>query len=129
RFRSGVHSVTIRACCRIVVSLLLWLGLAPSAWAGLTVEVEALVLNPVVNVGQPLTIRMHVRNTGAEPLAPPLLISSDDFTLTHYIGLQTDGCQVEVSVPNPLPGLEFPPLFGYTWFTNGLAPGEVISCE
>lgn len=103
-------------------------GLVQPAMGGVPVDITTELPASAVQVGDPLIIRMQVRNISGAPI-DEILIYSNYFSLVYYPGLQEEGCQVEVFVPNPLPGPIHPPLFGYSWSLQGLDPGESANCQ
>jgi hypothetical protein len=91
-------------------------------------EVSAEVADASVVVGKPLVLRLTVHNTRAQTI-DLLDVSSSSFTLTHYLGMVETRCSVEVYVTSPDPGDPRPPLFGFTWLVESLAPKEARICE
>jgi hypothetical protein len=107
------------------VALALWTS---SASAGPVLETELIPPPERIQLGSPLKFEIRIRNAG-DANTGPLGIYSGYFALTHYAGLSDEGCELAISIPNPLPGPVPPPIFGFTWIVKDLAPDEALTCK
>lgn len=99
------------------------------AVAGSPIVVQADLAQAVLVVGEPLTIELRATNVSAGTVGP-FDVYSSDFTLTFYWGDIVEGCDVFVSVPEPVPPPPpRPPLFSFAWQVDALAPGETATCR
>lgn len=81
---------------------------------------------PAPTVGEPLVIQVSVTNIGSE-VQNHVAVSVDGFRLTWYFDFLAEGCEILISVSEPLPGGSS--AFGFFWDVGDLEPGESKNCR